>query len=119
MSRVALGEFEHHVMLALQRLAGRFLEFRYNRGTVRATTQPLERQHDVVLEFTECDATHWAPSRVQSSSASMVPGLVGRKTLWFARSRGAARLTTCNRLVTYGPWTALPLRSPIPLGGRS
>jgi hypothetical protein len=29
---------------------------------MRATAEALEGQHDVVFEFTECDATHPSPS---------------------------------------------------------
>jgi hypothetical protein len=46
------------------RSAGGLLEFTDDRRTVRAASQPLERQHDVVLEFTESPAHPSTPIKV-------------------------------------------------------
>jgi len=42
-------------------LSRSLLEFHDYGRAVSATAQPLQGQHDVVLEFTECDTTHHSP----------------------------------------------------------
>lgn len=75
--------------------SGCLLEFGDHRRPVGPTTQPVQCEHDVMLEFTQCHSTHRSPCHQSNSVSMFAPATEGKKQMdWTG-------LQICNDAVTY------------------